>query len=172
MIRMADTYMDEGNYEKAYILYVKYLSLFIEKVRKIEKIMYAKHMNFWMVLFNFQIREHPGFKQVSSGEKAKVMKTVKAVMPKSEELKTLLRVQYDFDYKDYVKLVEIRRQKEEARAEEERQRKLQVEGENLRKEISKYHDEKTKSLQMQRDFEVAMWHQVRHFLKSIFSVIF
>jgi hypothetical protein len=125
-----------------------------------------------MVLFNFQIREHPGFKQVSSGEKAKVMKTVKAVMPKSEELKTLLRVQYDFDYKDYVKLVEIRRQKEEARAEEERQRKLQVEGENLRKEISKYHDEKTKSLQMQRDFEVAMWHQVRHFLKSIFSVIF
>jgi STAM-binding protein len=46
MIRMADTYMDEGNYEKAYILYVKYLSLFIEKVTKIEKIMYAKHMNF------------------------------------------------------------------------------------------------------------------------------
>ena len=32
MVRMADTYMEEEYYEKAYILYLKYLTLFIEKV--------------------------------------------------------------------------------------------------------------------------------------------
>merc|ERR1719225_923874 len=30
---MADTYMEEEYYEKAYILYLKYLTLFIEKVK-------------------------------------------------------------------------------------------------------------------------------------------
>ena len=35
MVKMADTYLDEECYEKAYILYLKYLTLFIEKVRKV-----------------------------------------------------------------------------------------------------------------------------------------
>ena len=34
-------------------------------------------------------------------------------------------------------------------------------GENLRREISKYHDEKAKTVQEQRDLEVAMWHQLK-----------
>ena len=33
MVKMANTYMEEEYYEKAYILYLKYLTLFIEKVR-------------------------------------------------------------------------------------------------------------------------------------------
>ena len=37
MVKMADTYMEEEYYEKAYILYLKYLTLFIEKVRTIFK---------------------------------------------------------------------------------------------------------------------------------------
>ena len=32
MVKMADTYYEEETYEKAYILYLKYLTLFIEKV--------------------------------------------------------------------------------------------------------------------------------------------
>ena len=39
MVRMADTYMEEENYEKAYILYLKYLTLFIDKVRFTPEIM-------------------------------------------------------------------------------------------------------------------------------------
>ena len=35
MIKMADTYLEEENYEKAYTLYLKYLTLFIEKVRSV-----------------------------------------------------------------------------------------------------------------------------------------
>ena len=35
MVKMAETYCEEETYEKAYILYLKYLTLFIEKVRKL-----------------------------------------------------------------------------------------------------------------------------------------
>ena len=32
MLRMADTYFEEDNHEKAYILYHKFVTLFVEKV--------------------------------------------------------------------------------------------------------------------------------------------
>jgi len=138
MVKMADTYMEEEYYEKAYILYLKYLTLFIEKVR-----------------------EHPEFKSVTPAEKGKVMKTLKGVMPRSEELKKLLKAQYEAEYEDYQQMVEIEMQRQAQVAEEQRKWKLQQEGENLRKEISKYHDEKAKNVQEQRDLEVAMWHQLK-----------
>ena len=108
-----------------------------------------------------QIRVHPEFKTVSPAEKAKVMKNVKSVMPRSEELKKLLKVQYDGEYQDFQQILKVQQQKEAALAEELRKKKMQQEGENLRKEISKYHDEKIKTVQMQRDLEVAMWHQMK-----------
>ena len=48
MVRMADTYMEEGYYEKAYILYLKYLTLFIDKVRFTPEILMknAKNTNY------------------------------------------------------------------------------------------------------------------------------
>lgn len=138
MIKMADTYLEEENYEKAYILYLKYLTLFIEKVR-----------------------HHPEFKSVGAEEKKKVMRNVKAVMPKSEELKKLIKAQYENEYSDYLSILEIQKEKERQIAEELRKLKIQQEGENLRKEISKYHDEKAKTVQMQRDMELAMYHQLK-----------
>ena len=138
MVRMADTYLEEENYEKAYILYLKFLTLFIEK-----------------------IREHPEYKNVSSVEKATVVKKVKEIMPRSEELKKLLKDQYENEYHDYQKILEIHRKREEARAEEERQLKMKQEGEKIREAIYNYHDEKEKTLQKQRDFEVALWHQLK-----------
>ena len=98
---------------------------------------------------------------MSNAEKSKVMKTVKAVMPRSEELKKILRTQYENEYQDYLQILEIHRIREQEKAEELRKLKLQQEGETLRKEISKYHDDKMKSLQMQRDLEVAMWTQMK-----------
>ena len=82
-------------------------------------------------------------------------------MPRSEELKKLLKAQYESEFKQFQQLVEIQRQRELALAEELKKKKMQQEGENLRKEISKYHDEKIKTVQMQRDLEVAMWHQLK-----------
>ena len=113
MVRMADTYLDEENYEKAYILYLKFLTLFIEK-----------------------IRVHPEYKNVSAVEKATVMKKVKEIMPRSEELKKLLKDQYENEYHDYQQILEIHRRRQEARAEEARAEEVEAEearaeGENV-----------------------------------------
>ncbi len=138
MVRMGDTYYEEQAYENAYVLYLKYLTLFLEKVR-----------------------QHPEFKTVAQAEKNRVMKMSKILMPKSEKLKKLLSAQFEKEYDSYLVELELCRQEEAFREEEERQEKLRLEGENLRKEISRYHDEKEKSLQMQRDLELAMWHQMK-----------
>lgn len=89
------------------------------------------------------------------------MRNVKAVMPRSEELKKLIKAQYENEYSDYLSILEIQKEKERQIAEELRKLKIQQEGENLRKEISKYHDEKAKTVQMQRDMELAMYHQLK-----------
>lgn len=34
MVRMANVYLAEGNLENAYILYMKFMTLFVEKIRK------------------------------------------------------------------------------------------------------------------------------------------
>ena len=58
------------------------------------------------------------------------MKNVKSVMPRSEELKKLLKAQYEAEYDDYLQMLEIDRQRQAALAEEQRKIKLQQEGEN------------------------------------------
>ena len=90
------------------------------------------------------------------------MKNIKTiVMPRTEELKKLLEAQYQVEYEEYQQLCQIQHQQEMARAEEDRLKRMKLEGESLRKEISKYHDEKAKTVQMQRDLELAMWEQLK-----------
>ena len=84
--------------------------------------------NFFFQQILFQVREHPEFKSVTQAEKSKVMKTLKAVMPRSEELKKLLKAQYEAEYEDYQQMVEIEMQRQAQIAEEQRKWKLQQEG--------------------------------------------
>ena len=76
----------------------------------------------------FQVRGHQEFKTFSPAEKSKVMKNMKSVMPRSEELKKLLKAQYEAEYDDYRQMLEIDRQRQVALAEEQRKIKLQQEG--------------------------------------------
>lgn len=93
MIRMASVYADEGNTEYAFILYNKYITLFIEKLPK-----------------------HRDYKTANIPEKKETMRKLKEVaFPKAEELKKMLLNQYDKDYAEY--LVR-KRVEEEARAKE------------------------------------------------------
>ena len=64
------------------------------------------------------------------------MKTLKAVMPRSEELKKLLKAQYEAEYEDYQQMVEIEMQRQAQVAEEQRKWKLQQEG-NYRVKLDK-----------------------------------
>ncbi|XP_014276966.1 STAM-binding protein-like [Halyomorpha halys] len=78
MVRMANVYLDEGSLENAFILYMKFMTLFIEK-----------------------IRTHPEFDKVPSTVKAINYQKLKEVLPKAEELKSKLLEQYKREYERF-----------------------------------------------------------------------
>lgn len=75
MIRMADVYFDEGSLESAYVLYIKFMTLFLEK-----------------------IRSHPDFKSVPQKMKETNQMRLREVLPKAEKLKQKLLQQYQDEY--------------------------------------------------------------------------
>ncbi|XP_064421657.1 STAM-binding protein [Latimeria chalumnae] len=87
MIRMATIYAEEGNTEHAFILYNKYITLFIEKLPK-----------------------HRDYKSSVIPEKKDTMKKLKEIaFPKAEELKKELLTRYTTEYREYLE----RKKKEE-----------------------------------------------------------
>ncbi|XP_056017813.1 STAM-binding protein-like [Ostrea edulis] len=97
VLRMAKVYQDEKNYEQAFILYTKFISLFVEKLPK-----------------------HPDYKMAPVDDVSAIKKKVKLVFPIAEELKTILKKRYkDIEKK---RLEEERIQQEQLEREQERQR--------------------------------------------------
>ncbi|NXF39431.1 STABP protein, partial [Nyctibius bracteatus] len=79
MLRMATVYSDEGNIEHAFILYNKYITLFIEK-----------------------LPQHRDYKTAVIPEKRETVKKLKEVaFPRAEELKEELLKRYAKDYAKY-----------------------------------------------------------------------
>nr|XP_020635779.1 STAM-binding protein [Pogona vitticeps] len=79
IIRMAAIYSEEGNIERAFILYNKYITLFIEKLPK-----------------------HRDYKTAVIPEKRDTIKKLKEVaFPKAEELKQELLEKYNKEYAEY-----------------------------------------------------------------------
>lgn len=76
---MANVYMEEGSIENAYILYLKFMTLFLEKIRK-----------------------HPEYNSVTVSEKAINQAKLREVLPKAEKLKTELLERYTRDYNRYL----------------------------------------------------------------------
>ncbi|XP_076846320.1 STAM binding protein b [Brachyhypopomus gauderio] len=103
MIRMAHVYADEGNLEHAFVLYNKYITLFIEKLPK-----------------------HPEYKLSNIPEKKDTLKKLKEIaFPQAEELKKCLLRRYEGEYAEYLAK---KREEEAALARElSRQRELEVE---------------------------------------------
>ncbi|XP_061448617.1 STAM-binding protein isoform X2 [Rhineura floridana] len=106
IIRMATIYSEEGNIERAFILYNKYITLFIEKLPK-----------------------HRDYKTAIIPEKRETVKKLKEVaFPRAEELKKELLQKYSKEYTEYN--VQKKKQEEEfarnlalqQQLEEERQR--------------------------------------------------
>lgn len=75
MIRMANVYYDEGSLESAYVLYLKFMTIFLEK-----------------------IRSHPDFKTVPPKMKEMNQMKLREVLPKAEKLKEQLFQQYQAEY--------------------------------------------------------------------------
>merc|ERR1719264_1137162 len=48
MIKMAEVYRKEGNHEAAYVLYLKYITLFVEKLKKALKVRFGEEHQVWL----------------------------------------------------------------------------------------------------------------------------
>ncbi|XP_059823620.1 STAM-binding protein-like isoform X1 [Hypanus sabinus] len=79
MIRMASVYVDEGNLESAFVLYNKYITLFLEKLPK-----------------------HRDYKTTVIPEKKDTIKKLKEIaFPKAEQLKSELLKRYGIEYAEF-----------------------------------------------------------------------
>ncbi|XP_001947218.2 STAM-binding protein isoform X2 [Acyrthosiphon pisum] len=75
MISMADVYTKENNLEQAYILYMRFMTLFLET-----------------------INEHPDYKNVSIEERNLNYRALRDVLPKTENIKAKLLEKYSTEY--------------------------------------------------------------------------
>ncbi|KAG8230059.1 hypothetical protein J437_LFUL009643 [Ladona fulva] len=100
MVRMANVYLEEGSLENAFILYMKFMTLFLEK-----------------------IRTHPDFNSVSAADRTTNSQKLREVMPQAENLKAILLERYT---KEHRKHLELKKRREiEERAALERRRELE-----------------------------------------------
>lgn len=79
MVRMANVYLEEGSIENAYILYLKFMTLFLEKIRK-----------------------HPEYNSVTVAERTANQAKLREVLPKAEKLRAELLERYTKDYNRYL----------------------------------------------------------------------
>lgn len=96
---MATVYHAEGNFENAYILYFKFMTLFLEK-----------------------ILTHPEYKAVPAQLKRSNQEKLKDVLPLTEKLKSKLLERYQTEYTQFLAAKEAERVRREA---DQRARELQ-----------------------------------------------
>ncbi|XP_058443143.1 STAM-binding protein [Malaya genurostris] len=101
MVRMASVYMQEGNLEGAYILYMRFMTLFLEKVIN-----------------------HPEYKTVPVDLKQQNQQKLKEVLPVAEKLKAKLSEKYSKEYNQF--LEEKKREEKKRRDMKEKLKKTSV----------------------------------------------
>lgn len=79
LYRMAIVYMNEGNHENAYILFLRFLTLFVEKIPK-----------------------HPKFKEVPANTKKENKQKMTEIMSFTEKLKVKLLDRYAKEYEQFL----------------------------------------------------------------------
>jgi len=91
IIRMANVYTDEKNYENAYVLYAKFIVLSFEK-----------------------LKNHPEYNKVPVSERNANKKALKLAFKSAELLKQILEKKYNESYQKYLKEQELLRLQAEA----------------------------------------------------------
>uniref|UniRef100_A0A7N8X7J6 STAM binding protein-like 1 n=1 Tax=Mastacembelus armatus TaxID=205130 RepID=A0A7N8X7J6_9TELE len=117
MERMAAVYLDEGSLENAYVLYTKFITLFVEKLPR-----------------------HRDYQQCSVPERQLIMKKLQEVaFPRKDELKKRLQEKYSREHSEYLKAqvsVSVKRRRllllEEERQRVAALRRMQIESEQFR----------------------------------------
>ncbi|RUS90588.1 hypothetical protein EGW08_001676 [Elysia chlorotica] len=112
MLRMANMYCDDGHFESAFILYYKFITLFVEK-----------------------LREHPDYRSVPQADLSDFKRKVKKVFPIAEQIKLKLKDRYTEEEKIFIE--EQQRLAEEQAAEDERRRAALEQQEREDEELAK-----------------------------------
>lgn len=100
MVRQANVYLQEGNFENAFILYIKFTTLFLEK-----------------------IPSHPEYKSFDPVMKRQNKDKIKEVFPIAEKLKQKLQDRFQKEYSTYLeaeKQRQVERERELARLKREK----------------------------------------------------
>ncbi|XP_038060911.1 STAM-binding protein-like A [Patiria miniata] len=115
MMRMADVYYEEHNYENAFILYSKFITIFVEKLPK-----------------------HPQYKQSRPEDIKETKRKVKQAFPRAEDTKAKLKQKFEKEFRIWEEretqrlLEEEKLRKEQEKWDEQRRRKHEEEEEERR----------------------------------------
>ncbi|CAL8138794.1 unnamed protein product [Orchesella dallaii] len=101
LIRSAASYQEDGQTEHAYMLYMRFLTIFLDK-----------------------IRTHPKYNEVPQSERKMMSDYCNKILPQAEYLKKELLRKYEKEHKEYMEHVKLMQQQaEELRRKEEAERK-------------------------------------------------
>ncbi|XP_067908633.1 AMSH-like protease [Heterodontus francisci] len=128
MVQMASVYLEEGNLENAFVLYNKFITLFVEKLPK-----------------------HRDYQTCAIPEKQDILKKLKEVaFPRADELKTQLIAKYGAEHKEYMtaqskaKEVDLERQQQNKLIEEEKLRVARIRQQQLEVQQFQFFEEQLK----------------------------
>ncbi|XP_072485080.1 AMSH-like protease [Notamacropus eugenii] len=135
MERMASVYLEEGNLENAFVLYNKFITLFVEK-----------------------LPNHRDYQQCSIPEKQDIMKKLKEIaFPRTDELKKDLLKKYNIEYqeclqsKNKYKADVLRKLEHQRLIEAEKQRIAQMRRQQLETEQFQFFEDQLRKQELARD---------------------
>ncbi|XP_066475497.1 AMSH-like protease isoform X2 [Tiliqua scincoides] len=138
MERMASVYLEEGNLENAFVLYNKFITLFVEKLPC-----------------------HRDYQQCAVPEKQDIMKKLKEVaFPRIDELKKDLLKKYHAEYQEYMqdknkcKAEQLKKLEQQKLIEAEKKRVAQIRQQQLATEQFQFFEDQLKKQELARDQKI------------------
>ncbi|XP_044276540.1 AMSH-like protease isoform X1 [Varanus komodoensis] len=138
MERMASVYLEEGNLENAFVLYNKFITLFVEK-----------------------LPYHRDYQQCAIPEKQDIMKKLKNIaFPRTDELKEDLLKKYNAEYQEYMQdknkcNAELLKKLEQQKLiEAEKRRIAQIRQQQLETEQFQFFEDQLKKQELARDQKI------------------
>ncbi|XP_042712770.2 AMSH-like protease isoform X3 [Chrysemys picta bellii] len=138
MERMASVYLEEGNLENAFVLYNKFITLFVEK-----------------------LPSHRDYQQCAVPEKQDIMKKLKEVaFPRTDELKKDLLKKYNVEYQEYMqdknkcKAEFLKKLEQQRLIEAEKKRIAQMRQQQLETEQFQFFEDQLKKQELARDQKI------------------
>nr|XP_033796105.1 AMSH-like protease isoform X3 [Geotrypetes seraphini]XP_033796106.1 AMSH-like protease isoform X3 [Geotrypetes seraphini]XP_033796107.1 AMSH-like protease isoform X3 [Geotrypetes seraphini]XP_033796108.1 AMSH-like protease isoform X3 [Geotrypetes seraphini]XP_033796109.1 AMSH-like protease isoform X3 [Geotrypetes seraphini]XP_033796111.1 AMSH-like protease isoform X3 [Geotrypetes seraphini]XP_033796112.1 AMSH-like protease isoform X3 [Geotrypetes seraphini] len=135
MERMAAVYLEEGNLENAFVLYNKFIILFVEK-----------------------LPNHRDYRQCAVPEKQDIMKKLKDVaFPRTDELKKTLLKKYGMEYQEHIQgrnklqTEYIKKFEQQQMFEEEKKRIAQMRQQQIETQQFNYFEDQLKRQDLARD---------------------